>query len=183
MLLVCVCTGNAFADDVDYSGEDLLVPEIVAEAYNEALQVILQDRHGDAFSEEELAELTDYVSLTFTENANSVSYFNNPDWKLELSGYYKDQDPDPAVPAHAITFSIPDEMNRALAYDIHLAYLSVLAVSEPSLSMDEFMDKVHNAINQSDSGTIIIEIGNYKLSLFSYNGRNFYGLEQNDPDK
>ncbi|MBR6089268.1 MAG: hypothetical protein IKP86_04990 [Anaerolineaceae bacterium] len=179
VLLFCTAMGNVSAED---DTTDVMVPESLAAGYNETLRDILKTRHGNDFSEEELAELADYVSVTFTENNNSVSYFNNPDWTLELSAYYDKQEADPAAAAHAITFSIPNDMNQSLAYDIHIAYLSALSVCEPSLSTEEFLDKVHNAINQADTGAITVELSGYRLTLFSYNGRNFYGLEEIDTE-
>lgn len=179
VLLACALAGNVFADD---KAADPMVPEELAAKYNEALGTIIQQRHGDNLSADELAEIKTYLSLSFTENIKDISYFNNPDWKLEMSGYYEDRDADQTVTSHSITFSYVNDLDQSLAADVHFAFLSALTACDPTLTFEEIVDRVNNAIQQTESGLIQTDLGDYQLTLFSYQGRMGYALQLKKTD-
>lgn len=121
LLTPCLLAASAAA------APNCLIPFMFYSTYNNALQTVINDGFSNA-SESEKQDYIDQLQISYTENIDTVMYYNNSDWTLETSFYFSDGVPSFGGSATTLNFVIntADSDSRAIAQDAFLLALTKL---------------------------------------------------------
>lgn len=121
LLVPCLIAASAAA------APNYLIPFMFYSTYNDALQTVLDSGLPNASSSEK-QQYVDDLKISFTENIDSIMYYNNADWTLETSFYFAEGTPSYGGTASTLNFviNVTDSDARAIAQDAFVLAMSKL---------------------------------------------------------
>ena len=163
MLLTCLV--NCFAETKDEKKpNDLFVPSVFVEAINKEADFVVNAICSDEDAETR-ENIKSYIHLQYTEGEETMLWYDNEDWVIELSAYFEGSKADARGYAHSLTFSFPaGEENQFLYNAAGLAVSRVLCSREKSVDIYQFSKYIDSCYQD------YLENGNGIMGPLKYDG-------------
>ena len=139
LLMLMSCPARVFAEEnVDGRQNKMFTPDIFIAALNEEIAFIVNAMYPSA-SEEQREELISYLQLRYAESSETAIWYDNQDWIVELSAYFRDGNVDPAGCADTLTLSFPVGDEYALIYNtVGVSVSALLSLLEEDIDFVRF---------------------------------------------
>ena len=136
LLLSCTAAAGA-ASNAENRLFKLFTPELLTGMLNEYV-VSAADLLYPTVDENSRNEMIAYFQLEFSETNGSLLYYNNADWLVELSAYFKDGEGSRYDCADTITFSFPVE--DFYFYTLETALIAALCSIDETLNYNQLAE-------------------------------------------
>ena len=130
LCLVCLFVTGAAAE----SAYDPFVPETLIEAMGQVLPLVLKAEN--VTDPDVVKEVTNYLDITYTEAQDSVLFYNNGDWKVELSFFYN-ANPGRYQSSDAVNLVLSRELSQEDMRDMLYTFAIAACYDEPAMDADE----------------------------------------------
>lgn len=174
LLMLLSCSVEVFAEyDTDTRLTTVFTPEFFTNSLNEEIAYIVNAVYSSE-DENQREDFISYVKLSYVENSDTFVWYDNEDWLIELSAYFRNGNADPMGCADTLTLSYPVGDEYALIYNTMgvsaSALLSCLEEAIDFVRFSEYIDQCY--YNYLETGTQEYDplaFDGYQIGIMFYN--------------
>ena len=167
IVVLIICLANCFADSKENGDMDVLfTPSLLVEAINNEADFVVDALCPDK-DERTKDNIKSYIHLHYTEGSETMLWYDNEDWIIELSAYYENSKANAQGSAHSMTISYPAGEKYSFLYStMGLAVSRIICSKEDTVDIYQLCRYIDNCYND------YMETGNGILGPLEFNGFN-----------
>lgn len=151
-----------------------MIPDVFVENLNYNIGVVASNLFEN-FSEEDIASIQQYLSVTYTEVEGDAVYYDNIDWNVEVTCFSYDGLPAKDRPADEVGVNYPTDLDAGLITLLQCAMALSSKDVDPSASANEIIKWMGGERKTGDEFQLL---GCY-LAVMTDNGRCQFSLIKN----